>query len=393
MGHDHNHSHANQSCTHNDEHNHVEYGTSHDDEHNHKEHQSKNRKDDMTEDMLVQRRLKIATVLCFTFLVVEVVGGYLSKSLAILSDAAHLLADLTAFIIALAASRIASLPATSKSTFGFKRAETLAAFLSMFSLALVSLFLAMEAIYRLWPEVFPSADSERRLDVDGKSMSIIATIGVCVNISLAIVLKGNHFHLPSDSGGCSHSHDHSHDHSSEVPHGEDAPLVHTASATEEENINLRAAYLHVLGDLAMSVAVLISGIIIWIWPNLQVVDPLCTLFFTMFVFMSTVPVIRSSLSILLNEVPPKVDVVKVFNSISSLPGVYSVHDLHIWSISHGVSALSVHCYADNVTKALVDVQDICSSYGIKHATVQVQPSGLLPCVTCGTGMDSCHSQS
>lgn len=399
MGHDHAHSHGHQCSGHDHDNSHAEYGTnSHNDDHDHKEQQpTSNIK--LTEDDIVKRRLMIATVLCAAFLMVEVVGGLLSKSLAILSDAAHLLADLTAFITALAASHIASLPATSKSTYGFKRAESLAAFLSMFSLALVSLFLAVEAIYRLWPEVVYDEDSEKRIDVDGKTMTIIAAIGVCVNISLAIVLKGNHFHLPSDSEGqCGgHSHEHSHDHSS-VENGEATPLVHIEHADEahpskdvaEENINLRAAYLHVLGDLAMSVAVLVSGIIIYVWPHLQIVDPICTLIFTLFVFKSTIPVIRSSLSILLNEVPPKVEWLKVFNAISSVPGVYTVHDLHIWSISHGVSALSVHCYADDVSKALLDVQKVCSSHGIKHATIQVQPSDMHPCVSCGQGMESCH---
>jgi len=400
MGHDHAHEHqcSGHDRGHDHGHKHTQYGT-HDD---HKHTESSNTAKAITskEDDIIRKRLIIATVLCFAFLLVEVVGGLLSKSLAILSDAAHLLADLTAFLTALAASHIASLPATSKSTYGFKRAESLAAFLSMFSLALVSLFLAIEAIYRLWPELFYNEGSEKRLDVDGKTMSTIAAIGVCVNISLAIVLKGNHFHLPSDSeescGGHSHDHSHGHSHGHSVEEGEGMPLIHSdevhpSKSTAEENINLRAAYLHVLGDLAMSVAVLISGIIIWIWPNLQVVDPLCTLVFTLFVFKSTVPVIRSSLSILLNEVPPKVDWLKVFNSISSVSGVYTVHDLHIWSISHGVSALSVHCYADNISEALVEIQNICASYGIKHATIQCQPSNVHPCVSCGKGMESCHT--
>ena len=91
----------------------------------------------------------------------------------------------------------------------------------------------------------------------------------------------------------------------------------------------------------------------------------------------------------MNEVPPEVEWLKVFNAISSVPGVHAVHDLHIWSISHGVSALSVHCYADDVSKALLDVQKVCSSHGIKHATIQVQPCDMHPCVSCGQGMESC----
>eukprot|EP00979_Chaetoceros_neogracilis_P016840 scaffold9877_cov256-Chaetoceros_neogracile.AAC.1 len=126
----------------------------------------------------VLHRLKIASFLCFIFFVVEVTGGLMSSSLAILSDAAHLLADLASFAVAIGASYLASLPSNSQHTFGLKRTESLAAFFSMVSLAIVSVGLACEALRRLWLILYVQEDVA---DVDGKLMSGIAIIGVVVN--------------------------------------------------------------------------------------------------------------------------------------------------------------------------------------------------------------------
>ena len=136
----------------------------------------------------VIKRLYIACILCSCFLIVEVVGGLISGSLAVLSDAAHLFADLTSFAVAIAASYLASLPATAKHTYGLKRTESLAALFSMTSLAFVSIFLAYQAVQRL---VKPPQEG-----VDGPLMSLIAGIGVVVNVILAFVLGEHHVHLP-----------------------------------------------------------------------------------------------------------------------------------------------------------------------------------------------------
>ena len=130
------------------------------------------------------RRLKTASLLCAAFMLVEVVGGLLAGSLAVLSDAAHLAADLSAFVVAISGSHIASLPASTTHTFGLKRTESLAALFSMVSLAILSLGLAVEAIRRMW-SLHNGGDVAR---VDGKLMSSIAFIGVIVNVILAYVL-------------------------------------------------------------------------------------------------------------------------------------------------------------------------------------------------------------
>lgn len=420
--------------------------------------------DDAAQRSDVLRRLYTATCLCFAFLVVEVIGGYLSGSLAVLSDAAHLFADLASFGIAIVAAKLAAMPTTDQHTFGLKRSESLAALFSMLSLALVSIGLAFEAVRRLW-------DTDK--DVDGKLMSGIAAIGVFVNVALAFVLGvEHHVHLPGGGGHdhshghCGHSddtnddvegagdrshghghehsqnescaatsgHEHSHSHgkATEAATEHDHSHSHTGSATPcghahssettkfdpsagkhyqadhvdeviptespppapTRNINLQAAYLHVLGDLAQSVAVLIAGLVIWLKPEWKIVDPICTLFFCALVFYSTLGVLRSSISVLLEEVPPNIQWRDVFDAITSVENVDNVHELHIWSISHGTPTLSVHCSTTGDQElALERIYCVVKKYGISHATIQVQ-SETGECITCnGLPCDALRTQS
>lgn len=357
----------------------------------------------------VLRRLKCATVLCSCFMMVEVTGGLLCHSLAILSDAAHLFADLAAFSVAIAASYLASLPATAKHTYGLKRTESLAALFSMVSLVFVSVELAYEAVQRL---IKPPEE-----DVDGRIMTLIAAIGVVVNVVLAFVLGEHHVHLPGGDHGHDHSHghdhggedDHHHDHDEEKAcfekedhhdhhdhhdqhdhhdhHGEASeasPLVHHPHESDrslsppKRNVNLHAAYLHVLGDLLQSVAVFLAGMVIWWKPEWHVIDPILTLCFCVLVLWSTVGVLRSSISVLLEEIPPGIDWHKVHTAISAVPNVGNVHDLHIWSISDGQVALSVHC-ASADKNAIHNINAVCKKFGVKHATIQVNEGD---CGTC-----------
>lgn len=393
---DHGHSHGHSSATpcsssHDHSHSHGHSAaTTTDDSHNHSS--SACDSHDQHDDSHVMRRLKTATILCATFLVVEVIGGYLAGSLAVMSDAAHLFADLASFAVAIAASHLGNLPTTDQHTFGLKRVESLAALFSMTSLALVSVGLAFEAVRRLVNP--PSPDT-----VDGPLMSGIAAIGVVVNVILAFVLGEHHVHMP---GGHDHSHSHGHDSQEEtlesgdygsvVQHSDELPPPPAQKKKKTRNINLHAAYLHVLGDLAQSVAVLIAGLVIWVKPTWQVVDPICTLLFCALVFYSTLGVLRSSISVLLEEVPPHLSWRELHNDIEAVPGVYGVHDLHIWSISHSIPTLSVHCFSPQPEKALEDVYVVCKKHNIGHATVQVQQGdGRQDCITCTGNTKPCHS--
>lgn len=207
-GHSHEHNH------HGD---HFHDGDGHSHEHHFHHHEFSLKELDATEKVHrdhVLQKLKIASILCLTFLVVEVVGGIVSGSLSVLSDAAHLAADLSAYLVAIVGSHIASLPATAEYTFGFQRTESIVALFSMVTLLLMSIGLAVEAIRRMWGLAY----SPEEMDiVDGKLMTLIASIGVVVNISLVLILGTDHVHMP----GADHGHDHSHDHESgDYLHGE-----------------------------------------------------------------------------------------------------------------------------------------------------------------------------
>lgn len=215
----------------------------------------------------------------------------------------------------------------------------------------------------------------------------------------------SHNHEHDDHNGHSHSH-HNHDEetnallsspstchrssysaANEVQHLDEILPEHEQDAADEinkkgRNVNLHAAYIHVMADLAQSVVVLVAGIIIWKNPTWQLTDPICTLIFSIMVCYSTVGVIRSSLSVLLEEVPPGVDWEGMYDAISSVQGVSDVHDLHIWSISHGHSILSVHATANDANQAYRDIKLLCNRKNITHLTVQLQPRTINGCVTC-----------
>jgi zinc transporter 2 len=187
------------------------------------------------------------------------------------------------------------------------------------------------------------------------------------------------------------NHDHAHDHGHHERNGStcshDKLEIHTDEVPPDDipqpykrNVNLHAAYLHVMADLAQSVAVLIAGLVIWARPDWHMIDPILTLLFAVLVLYSTLGVLRSSISVLLEATPPNISWRKVYAAISNVPNVHNVHDLHLWSISHGQPSLSVHCQS-NDPEALFKIRDQCEAFGITHATIQVQREEG-PCATC-----------
>lgn len=149
-----------------------------------------------------------------------------------------------------------------------------------------------------------------------------------------------------------------------------------------------------LGDLAQSVAVFIAGAIIWYKPNWMIVDPILTLAFCILVFHSTLSVLRSSVAVLLEEVPPKISYTQVQQDLSNLSNVADVHHLHIWSISDGQPCVSLHAAAtnDDCGNALKQIFEVCKKHGITHITAQVQPNSIVDCITCdGSPHEDCSN--
>lgn len=149
------------------------------------------------------------------------------------------------------------------------------------------------------------------------------------------------------------------------------------------NVNLNAAYIHALSDLAGSVALLIAALIICWRPNWQIADPICTIIVSVIIIFSTAGVIKTSLNVLMEKVPSGVTWDEIHNTICQVYGISNVHELHVWSVSHGSSMLSVHASAENVEQVYNDIKRICDKYNIGKMALQIQPSSSSGgCITC-----------
>eukprot|EP00128_Syssomonas_multiformis_P009433 Colp12_sorted_trinity150504_noHs@6804 len=312
------------------------------------------------------RKLVLASVLCLIFMVGEIVGGLLAHSLAILTDAAHMLSDLAGFMISLFAIWIAQKPASTTMSFGFHRAEIIGAILSVLLIWALTGVLIYEAVDRVMDPP----------EVDGLVMFITAIAGVAVNIFMGLILGHGHSH-----GGGGHGHGESdHGHS----HGGDS------------NINVRAAYIHVLGDLLQSVGVTIASIIIWVKPEYKIADPICTFIFAVLVLFTTINILRDALHVLMEGAPKAVNITQLKADLVGIKGVVSVHDMHVWSLTMGKAALACHLDVNGESgcqDVLAEAQSIaCNKYHIHHTTFQIESVTRDHCATADCSMecqDSC----
>ncbi|KAF9905942.1 hypothetical protein EC991_001183 [Linnemannia zychae] len=321
-----------------------------------------------------KRRLKIAIGLCSTFFVVELLGGLWADSLALLSDSFHLLTDITSFIISLAAIYLSHRPSTATHTFGYHRAEVLGALFSIFLIWGLTLMLIVEAYDRV----------KHPIDVDGKTMSIVAGLGVFVNIF--------HSHAPlnaEDDHDHEHDHEHSHGHKAVAQHDHEHEHDHEHGHSHaghghghhhHTNLNITAATLHVLGDLLSSIGVLISSLVISFYPSMTYLDPICTFVFSFLVILTTIGVFKRSISILMESVPRGIKTEEVKEAICDIPGVLEVKALHIWSLTIGQSALAGTIYlqpeVQEVKRAAAIIARtrsmIRKRYGIRQSTLQIE---------------------
>lgn len=268
------------------------------------------------------KALYIAIVIAFIFMLVEVAGGWIANSLALISDALHLFTDVGALSLSLVVLKIAHWPKTLSMSYGYQRAEILGALASALSLWALCGVLIYEAIMRL---ITPEP-------VQGSIVFIIATIGLFANLMMMRILH------PSQG----------------------------------DNINIRAAYLHVLGDLLGSAGVIIGGVVLW-WTKWYPIDPIITILFSLGIVYGSGKIIEESVSILMESTPPGIDLLKIEKDLLKISGVREVHDLHVWSVSHKKIALSAHIVAENTHGALSEAHRIIESkYGIQHMTFQVE---------------------
>ncbi|CAK9187886.1 unnamed protein product [Ilex paraguariensis] len=300
----------------------------------------------------LQQRSKLTVMLCrliiFYIMVMtaEIVGGVIANSLAIFTDAAHLLIDVAGFLISLFAVSASGWEATSQQSFGFNRLEVLGALLSVQLIWLVSGILLYAAVDRILHD---------EAKVKGKLMFATAAFGFIINLIMVVWLgHGHSHHICTDKDHDHDVNDHhqacnekDHDHEkkelSARNEEESASLVSSFSEESQTlNINLQGAYLHVIVDLIQSVGVMIAGAIIWVKPEWLVVDLVCTIIFSLFALSATIPMLITIFSILMERTPNEIDVAHLEHGLNGIKGLHDVHDLHVWAITAAKIVLACH---------------------------------------------------
>ncbi|WP_039075001.1 MULTISPECIES: cation diffusion facilitator family transporter [Bacillus] len=273
--------------------------------------------------------LAISFALITGYMMIEAIGGFLTNSLALLSDAGHMLSDSISLLVALIAFTLAERDATHDKTFGYKRFEILAAMINGVALILIALYIIYEAIERL--------SNPPKVATTG--MLIISIIGLVVNLLVAWIML---------SGG-----------------------------DTKNNLNIKGAFLHVVSDMLGSVGAILAAILIiffgWGWA-----DPLASVIVAILVLRSGYKVSKDSIHILMEGTPQNIDVTDIILTIEETEGIQGIHDLHIWSITSGLNALSCHAVVDDqltITESegiLRKLEQKLDQKGITHVTIQME---------------------
>ncbi|RIE03203.1 cation transporter [Cohnella faecalis] len=288
----------------------------------HAKHQTKSR-----------RTLWITLLLTLFFTVVEIVGGIMSNSLALLSDSAHMVSDVIALGLSMTAIYLSERPSDAKYTFGYLRFEIIASFLNGLALCVIAVGIFIEGARRfIHPE-----------ELEFGLMLTIASIGFVVNLVLTIILSRSHH--------------------------------------EEENLNIQSALWHFIGDLLSSVGVILSAILIYFTGWLSF-DPLISVVIGCIIFIGGARILRESTAILMEKVPDKFDLEEIRSALRKLEGVEDVHEMHLWAISTNHYSLTAHMFVRS------DIQPFCiilavndmleKRYGITHSTIQMEHADIHP---------------
>ncbi|XP_042659163.1 zinc transporter 3 [Tyto alba] len=300
-----------------------------------------------------RRQLSVACTVCCVFMVGEVIGGYLAHSLAIMTDAAHLLTDVGSMSVSLFSLWVSTRPPTKTMSFGWHRSETLGALASVLSIWVVTGALVYLAAARI-----VSNDYE----IEARAMLATSASAVGVNLVMAYILHqspaghghgaGGYEQLES-TGGCLPSH---------------APLPGSTS--------VRAAFVHVVGDLLQSIGVLVAATIIYFKPQCKIADPISTLFFSVFVLGSTFTILRDVFRVLMEGTPRGLEFDGVKEVLLGVSGVKGAHDLHLWALTLSHHAVSVHvaveASADPETVLREATTQLQTKFGFASCTVQVE---------------------
>lgn len=271
------------------------------------------------------RRLKLALAITFVYFVAEVLGGILTNSLALLSDAGHMFSDIAAISLSLFAFQMARRPATLDKTYGYHRLEILAALLNGLALWLIVGIIFHAAYNRFFDPP----------EVQTRGMLVVASIGLLVNIAAGIILYGSH----------------------------------------HESLNVRGAFLHILGDALGSVGAIAAGVVM-LFTGWYLADPLISVFIGLLILYSSWSLVRESMSILMQSVPKGINLEDVRAAMENVGGVIKVHDLHVWAVTSGVFTLSAHAVIHRVEDSheVLNVMEsaLKNRFHIEHTTIQLE---------------------
>ncbi len=278
------------------------------------------------------QRLLWALIINLVFLVIEIIGGILTNSLALLADAGHMLTDVGALALALFVGRIAVRPATPARTFGLLRAEVLGAFVNGATLVLIVGLIFWEAWKRLG----------HVKEIDGPFMLLVAFLGLMANLGSAAIL----------------------------------------AKARDTNVNVQGAYLHMVADALGSIGAIIAGAVIWATAWYPV-DSIASVVIGLLILWSSCGFLKKTMNILLEATPEHIDFMEVKNALEEMEHIDEVHDLHIWTITSGMTILSAHIYlssccadSNHWQECLVGAQKMLKErFGIEHTTLQVETSG------------------
>jgi len=269
----------------------------------------------------------MALAITLFMMIAEIIGGLLSNSLALLSDAGHMFTDTLALALSFFAMKFAGMPATDKKTFGFYRLEILAALLNGVTLVVISLYIMYEAYQRI---LNPQP-------VAGTLMLIVAVIGLLVNIIGALFLMKH----------------------------------------RETNLNIRGAFLHIIGDAVSSVGVIIGGVVI-LYTGWYLIDPILSILIALGIIAGAIGLVSESVSILLESAPSHINIAAVAEEIARVDGVREAYHVHVWTITSGVYALSAHVIIDDRpvsgSRELLDAirRRLTDRFKIMHSTIQLE---------------------
>lgn len=274
-----------------------------------------------------EKRLFIALCISLTILAAEITGGIISNSLALLSDAGHVFTDSLALSLSLIASIISRKPSNERATFGYQRIGLLAAVINGISLLGISVYIFVESYHR-----FSSPP-----EINSILMIWVAAAGLLGNVIMAIILsKGHH------------------------------------------DLNIKSAWLHIISDLLASIGVIIAAVIIYL-TGFRAADPIASIVVGILILLGGLRVVAEALKVFLEMAPPGLNINEINDAILLIDGIRGIHDVHLWSISHGNPSFSAHIIVDDINMSEVDrirnrVETLLTGLGIHHTVLQIECS-------------------